>query len=129
MATALSSQEPISVEVAAKPSRSGAVDDPRQHDRTAGVIDVRIGAQPFDRRLQLADVAGQQVDEGVGAAGDSAGSDDFGNLLQRTTQRRRSDSALAVELEVSLGGPPQGVLVDDHGETADGSGGLQPVDP
>ena len=56
----------------------GHLDQPGQHHHAAGGGDERLGAQPFERLLEVPDVGGAQVHQRVGLARDRVGADHLG---------------------------------------------------
>ena len=95
----------------------------------SGRGDEGLGAQPLQGLLEVGDVGGPQVDQGVGLAGDGVGADHLGVPAGRGGDLGRRGAAGAEQFDERLGGPADRGRVDDRGESLDHPGRSQPVHP
>ena len=105
-----------------------AVDEPRQHDRAARVVDV--GRQPhlLEGGFEARDVAGADVDDRVGAARHGSRIHHFRHRREDAQQLVGRDRAAAEQLDVGFGAHPVDRRVDLDREAADHPVGDEPVD-
>ena len=105
----------------------GAVDEPRQHDRASGVVDVRRDPHALERDFEARDVAAPHVHDGIGRACHCACVHDLGDSGEDAAQFLRRDGTPAEQFDVRFGRKTVDCRIDLDREQADVLGQIRQI--